>query len=486
LFDLDSYTCANNLNKMKKLLFSIASLLAAGSLFANNIVVSNVSLSGRDQTNDFTLVNADVAWNNSWRTSTNESNWDGAWVFVKYRKVRTSVWNHATINYAAAGAAASGHTEPAGATIKTSADGKGVFLYRSANGVGNVNFTGAKIRWNYGIDGVKDNDSVEVRVFAMEMVYVPTGSFYLGSGGSENMPFKDGNTTNPFLVADANEISVENVPGSLYYGTRLGEDRLGPIPATYPTGYNAFWLMKYEASQQQYADFLNHLDLSKATARNIGLFTGAHPNFVAPNPERVCGSVSYADLLAYADWTGTRPYTELEYEKACRGSNVTPIANEFAWGNTTMVNVTTVSSTGTANETPIAFANCNHAASGAALKRTGLFATANASRDTAGATYYGIMEMTGSTWEMVVPVSNPTARNFLASKHGSGNLDANGDSPTWNAVGNAIYSLRGGSINNASGFGMVSDAYYRNYGAYYGYLATRNGGYGIRVARTGN
>lgn len=471
---------------MKKLFLSIASILAAGSMYANNIVVSNVSLSGRDQTNDYTLVNADVAWSNSWRTSTNESNWDGAWIFVKYRKVRTTVWNHATINYSAAGAATAGHSEPAGATIKSSPDGKGAFLFRSGNGIGNVNFTGAKIRWNYGIDGVKDNDSVEVRVFAMEMVYVPSGPFYLGSGSTEQMTFKDGNTANPYLVADANEISVENVPGSLYYGTRLSEDRLGPIPSTYPTGFNSFWLMKYEASQQQYADFINHLDLNKATARNIGIFTGAHPSFVAPNPERVCGSVSYADLLAYADWTGMRPFTELEFEKACRGSNMTPVADEYAWGNTTIVNVTTVSSTGTANEAPIAFANSNNAPTGAALKRTGLFATANSSRDTAGATYYGVMEMTGSVWEMVVPVSNPTARQFLASKHGSGNLDANGDSPTWNGVGNAIYSIRGGAINSGLVYGRVSDAYYRNYGAYYGYLTTRNVGYGIRVARTGN
>lgn len=483
MFGLDSYTCANNLNKMKKLLFSIASILATGSLFANNIVVSNVSLSGRDQTNDFTLVNADVAWNNSWRTSTNESNWDGAWIFVKYRKVRTTVWNHATINYAAASAAASGHTEPAGATIKTSADGKGVFLYRSANGVGNVNFTGAKIRWNYGIDGVKDNDSVEVRVFAMEMVYVPTGSFYLGSGGSETYAFRDGSTTNPYKVVDANEISVETTAGNLNYTAGLSADRLGPIPATFPTGYNAFWLMKYEASQQQYADFLNHLDLNKATLRTFATFTGTHPNLIAPFPERVCGGASFADLLAYADWSGLRPYSELEYEKACRGADVMPVSEEYAWGNTTLVNVTTVSSTGTANEATTAFANCNISA---ALKRCGLFATSVASRDTAGATYYGIMEMSGSVWESVVNVSNPTARLFLASKHGSGSLDADGNSPTWHAVGNSIYSLRGGSISNVATLSRVSDAGNRNYGTYYGNFTTRGAAFGIRLARTGN
>lgn len=483
MFGLDSYTCANNLNKMKKLLFSIASILATGSLFANNIVVSNVSLSGRDQTNDFTLVNADVAWNNSWRTSTNESNWDGAWVFVKYRKVRTTVWNHATINYATAGAAASGHTEPSGATIKTSADGKGVFLYRSANGVGNVNFTGAKIRWNYGIDGVKDNDSVEVRVFATEMVYVPTGSFYLGSGGTESYAFRDGSSSNPYKVVDANEISVETTAGNLYYAVGLNSDRVGPIPATFPTGYNAFWMMKYEASQQQYADFLNHLDLNKATERNIGIFTGTHPNFIAPFPERVCGGASFADLLAYADWSGLRPYSELEYEKACRGADVMPVAEEYAWGNTTLVNVTTVSSTGTANEATTAFANCNITAT---LRRCGLFATSTASRDTAGATYYGIMEMSGSVYESVVPVSNPTARQFLASKHGSGNLDANGNSPTWHSVGNSIYSLRGGSISGSAVYAKISEASYRNYGTYYANFTTRAASYGVRLARTGN
>lgn len=457
--------------------------IISANLWANNIAVSNVSLSERDITSDFTKINFNVTWNNSWRTSTNESNWDGAWIFVKFRKVRTSVWNHATINFVAAGASASGHTEGAGATIKTAADGKGVFVYRNANGIGNVNFAGNKIRWNYGLYGVQDNDSVEVRVFATEMVYVPAGPYYLGTGGAERFAFKNGNTANPYLVATADEILVSNTVGSLNYTVRFNEDASGPIPAEFPTGYGAFWLMKYETSQQQYADFLNHIDLNKATKRFFSLFTGSHPNYVAPNPERVCVGNSFADVLAYADWSGLRPYSELEYEKACRGSNMTPVAEEYAWGNTTLINLSTVSGSGSANEAPTVFANANITA---VARRCGIFAIATASRDTAGATYYGVMEMSGSAWEAVIPISNPTARSFAASVHGAGLLDADGNSPTWHSKGVSLYSLRGGALSSDLLNPRVSDAIFRNAPQFVGGFEARNPDIGTRLARTGN
>lgn len=69
--------------------------------------------------------------------------------------------------------------------------------------------------------------------------------------------------------------------------------------------------MKYETSQQQYADFLNHLDLARATANNTpGIFTGTHPNLAAPQPERTIGNISNQRLAAMADWGGLRPFTE--------------------------------------------------------------------------------------------------------------------------------------------------------------------------------
>jgi hypothetical protein len=38
-------------------------------------------------------------------------------------------------------------------------------------------------------------------------------------------------------------------------------------------------------------------------------------------------------MAAFADWSGLRPMSELEYEKACRGYNTPAVPNEYAWGN---------------------------------------------------------------------------------------------------------------------------------------------------------
>ena len=125
---------------------------------ANNVTTANVSVGSQNTSLHYSMVKFDIAWENSWRTVTNESNYDGCWIFVKFRKKNTYAWQHATFNYVSPGTAgASGHTEPSGSTISTPSDGKGIFIYRNAVGNGNINWTGAQLRWNYGADGVADN-----------------------------------------------------------------------------------------------------------------------------------------------------------------------------------------------------------------------------------------------------------------------------------------------------------------------------------------
>lgn len=432
---------------MKKLLFAALSVFALGHhAQANNIQVSNISISGQDVSSHFSLINYNITWDNGWRTSTNESNYDGAWIFMKYRKANTSEWKHATLNIA-------GNTEPSGAVIKVSSDGKGAWMYRSANGQGTVNWTAAKIRWNYGADGVNDNDSVEIKVFAMEMVYVPTGGFYVGSGGAGNNEFRKGGagTVTPYQITAASAITVGNTVANLYYDNlaSAGGDQLGPIPATYPNGYNGFWLMKYEASQQQVADFLNHLDATKATANNPGGFTGSHPLLTAPQPERAC-TISWKILAAYADWSGMRPYTEMEYEKACRGANITPVANEYAWGNTTVAGVTAVLNPGAVDEvaTSPTGANCNYLNSYGAPVRCGMFATATSTRAQAGAGYYGNMELSGNLYEYVVTAGSPDGRAFTGL-HGDGSLDGAGSANVTAWPVNAGYGTRGSGASSS-------------------------------------
>src|SRR5688572_20609802 len=284
---------------MKRSLLSLASLCIFLSCFGNNIQVSNVTLTGKNTTSDFVNVNFTVDWENSWRTSTNESNWDGAWIFIKFKKNSSTVWQHATINL-------TGNVAAAGGTLAPTPDGKGAFIYRSADGIGNVNYANNQLRWNYGTDGVLDNETVEVKVLAIEMVYIPQGPFYLGSGGTETYRFSEGSTNSPYLVNSNSAITRGTSPGNLNYNNTY-ELAGGSIPAAYPKGYNAFWIMKYETSQQQFVDFLNLITSAQAAPHYVVSatpLTGTHPNISAPQPERALTFCNWIDLAALADWNG--------------------------------------------------------------------------------------------------------------------------------------------------------------------------------------
>ena len=71
--------------------------LLSSQVSANNIAVSNVQLvnkntsAGPNSIENFAMVQFNLSWENSWRTSTGPSNWDAAWVFVKYRVGRTDL-----------------------------------------------------------------------------------------------------------------------------------------------------------------------------------------------------------------------------------------------------------------------------------------------------------------------------------------------------------------------------------------------------------
>lgn len=459
---------------MKKILLAIAALGIISSAEANNISVANVSINGQNTTTHSSLINYDITWENSWRTSTNESNYDGAWLFVKFRKKNAFAWQHATINYGAT-AAAAGHTQPTGSTLQTAADGKGVWIYRAANGAGTVNFTGAKLRWNYGVDGVADNDSVEIRVFAVEMVNVPQGSFVLGSNGSETYRFRRGDKDTCFAVNSEGSITVGAAATHLN-SSSASTLATGTISANYPKGYNSFWVMKYEISQLQYTDFLNSLDFNMANTRDNGVVTGTHPALVAPQPERSMTFLSGVDVMCFLDWSALRPMTEFEYEKACRGANQMPVPDEYAWGNTSASNITTVTDQGLSTET-WATGNCNY--SNAAPMRCGALATGTSNRQTSGATFYGIMEMTGNLYEFIIN-ANSSGRTFT-NVNGDGYLDNSAayNVTTWPTAASGT-GLRGSAYNaGVNTYMCVSDRASANATSF-----PRGTGYGGRGVRT--
>jgi len=293
-------------------------------LMANNIQVSNVSTSGQNTTAgtnnsaNYTMVKFNVSWENSWRTSSGPSNWDAAWVFVKFRVGSSNpvligasssgttvtvsstanlragmpvvvssgtgtfaantvississatqfvvsatpstalsnatvtcqrIWEHASLDVSG------GHTAPSGSVIDVANDSTGVFIYRNADGTGSVNYQNVQLRWKYGINGVADDAVTQVKVIAIEMVNVPQGSFYLGSGGTEAGSFTDGSwssgATIPYQITSEGALGIDDAGGKLWgtVSTNISNGFIGNIPAdpeatlsaSYPKGFNAF------------------------------------------------------------------------------------------------------------------------------------------------------------------------------------------------------------------------------------------------------
>ncbi len=468
---------------MKHLIISVISLCML--LFfnqeqkANNINVKNVSLIHFNNTDDYARIGFDISWENSWYTKDPPKNYDAAWIFIKYR-IGSGEWQHATLNTNDAE-----HTAPLGSDIDAVSDGKGVFMYRSSTGSGTNNWVKARLRWEYGTDGVADDaKDIEIKVMAVEMVYVPKGNFELGSGGDEPGSFyKYPSDKYTYTVNSENEIKVLNQTDNLYYdkdaGTTPG-DQQGPIPAAFPKGFNAFYCMKYEISQGQYAEFLNLLTKDQASYRfpnKNGTFrhtiSGSHPNFKAGVPDRACNYLSWADGAAYCDWAGLRPMTELEFEKACRGT-VTPEAGEYAWGTTTIgTKKYTLSNSGKPDE-GIAEnyytdgGNCSYVLTNdyAGIDgplRVGIFA-AHANNDNnriaSGASYYGIMELSGNLGERTITVGHSAGRKFTGL-NGNGAIDKNGaaDVTYWPAADAKGTGLRGGAWNISADESKVSNRY---------------------------
>ncbi|MCK9616830.1 MAG: SUMF1/EgtB/PvdO family nonheme iron enzyme [Lentimicrobiaceae bacterium] len=488
---------------MKNQIILFFALMVTTMLSANNITVSNLSLIGQNTTDDYSMVKFDISWENSWHISSVANNWDAAWVFVKYHISEFNggdgFWKHAWLNN-------TGNTAPSGSVIDiglltpgtffnaTTNPGLGAFIYRNADGTGTFSLTNVKLRWNYGANGVDDNAVIDIQIYAIEMVYVPQGTFVLGSGGGEvNHFYKSPISTDTYSINTEATITVGTSENTLYYETgpyNLGGDQSGPIPAAFPKGYNAFYCMKYEISQQGYVDFLNSLTQTQATARKYDKPTDNYRyeimgstvgSYATANPYVACNWLNYADVAAYLDWSGLRLMTELEFEKACRGT-ISAVNNEFAWGSTSITQSTGITNSGLTNEVSMNNGNC--ATSNQTFvqgpMRVGVFATDSSTREHAGATYYGIMEMSGNVWERAVTVGNAIGRAFDGT-HGDGVLDEAGNAnvstwPTYSGVG-----FRGGAWDTgAYTFSPVSSRFYMNYGEII--RVNDNGGRGVRTA----
>jgi formylglycine-generating enzyme required for sulfatase activity len=352
---------------------------------------------------------------------------------------------------------------------------------------------------------LQNEAEADLSFFALEMVYVAAGGYFLGDRAS-NHTFSDSSRAGFPLYVDNEMPLTYNKVGYNQIYTKLKSDLIADsclIPTTFPKGTKSFYMMKHELSQHAWAGFLSTLPQSALAQLYPGLKQGA---YISANPLdrngiywlptggftvddrrngqseatdglfRACNNLSFSDLLAYLDWAALRPLTELEFEKATRGP-LPAIAKEFAWGNnTTACNTTFLLDDGTTSERGEGIdTSCSYANYAAPFGqvyingpiRQGFAARNSTSRTQAAAGYYGAMELSGNVWEQTIAI-HPSSCGFT-SLPGDGMLDDRGQA---NEVGwQGLQPIaRGGGCNSliypALSYPFrdlaISDRYYAN------------------------
>ncbi|MDR2037410.1 MAG: formylglycine-generating enzyme family protein [Bacteroidales bacterium] len=314
---------------VKKYLFFFLLFLVGGfPLFGSGIQVLNTEVTTNADKKS-AQVKFSLTWDHSWRlevAANSPSNYDAAWVFIKYRTLPGDNWNHAYIS-----TTAGNHKVPDNALLSlgnsvavvsgtNTTVGVGAFIYRKEPGNGTIAFTDVELNWDFGKNGLTGGEQVEVCVLATEMVYIPQGAFLLGDYTSDgHFTINRSNLTTNSARADAPfTVSAETVPGNfsnawIYYNSTSNQtyrqslqamlsshntvkpvtpDNAGTtsltnhviassnanyfttayytaIPGAYPKGFRAFYCMKYEITQGEYVQFLNK---NLVSVKNAGTY----------------------------------------------------------------------------------------------------------------------------------------------------------------------------------------------------------------------
>lgn len=480
--------------------------------WANNLVINNFNLYAADTSNKKITFTADIAWENSWKSTTGQ---DAVWVFMKYSTDGGMTWGHASIG--PSGTNPSGFNIPSNFEVIVPSDQRGFFIERTDLSSGNASAKKVRFIWNYGQDGLSDNVAMAAntinKIFGIEMVKIPEGAFFAGDGlSSSDAHFKQGASDNdPWYVQSENAITTTNAAADGYYyqgAGSSGENNSGDVfllPASFPKGFQAFYQMKYELTEGQWVSFFNTLTPQQKATRDItasamggknsdGIENRNTISWDSSNPyskattlrsSRAMTYLSWPDFLAYADWAALRPMTELEYEKSARGKDINPTADEFAWGSTS----SNVAGAGgiypnddedgtegifdgatNLNRNNLGWSSGDGRAGGIAqgqkgALRVGIFAENSSDRVTSGAGYYGTMELSGNVSEMVVTIGKSSGRSFLGT-HGDGRLstvsgyEGNATNQDWPGIDSSDSSrgvrqttgsgLRGGDFNSTN------------------------------------
>lgn len=507
-------------------------LLVVEGIWADNVkVVGEVALvpSIKDGDNSATI-RIDLGWSNSWR---NCYNYDAVYVFFKYRVSGETDWKHVYL-------ASTGHTVDSdfeyvlSASAAAADKNEGFFVqWKDTESSGKAEI-GLALKWNLASNGLNKQLIQESKIIisaqCIEMVCIPRGAFRLGDGISDKrfrrqIPSAFGDSA---FIVDKTSVVLNNTTG---LSASDGEAWNGTLAAAYPDGYEPFYTMKYELSQEQYVSFLNKLNLPQQRARTVGAkLDGYQPgeylfgsNRKAPSYRNgivvtgrennqagapftfgnnltndknynsyndgqcvACNYLSIEDMLAYADWCGLRPLSEMEYEKMARKPfPAQPVQGVYAWGNNTVSPATGKTDFNTPQELLNGNVNNAEAAIGGPV-RVGAFTREEVTLESGGISWWGVAELSGNLAEIYYNAGQQ-GRLFQAVKaaHGDGMLNeyaaANVVAAYW-PRSQVAFGVRGGSFRSAAGELAVSD---RSKALnYFSGLNFRDSTVGVRLGRT--
>ncbi|MDF1697912.1 MAG: hypothetical protein P1U56_18845 [Saprospiraceae bacterium] len=423
---------------MKKIILAFIFGMISFISHANNVQISNLVKNGVN-------ISFDLTWENSWHVG--ETYHDAVWIFIKQAPNGSPSWQHVNISSA---------TVDSGYETKVPSDQVGFFVKRSS--IGNGTATTSVTVVASGLIGVFQ----DVKVMGIEMVYVPQGNFYAGDGASAGRIARGDDLLEPVFITSNAELTCGATSSDFQYLTGTCTN----IPSAYPSGYDAFYSMKYAITQGQYVDFLNCLGRNQQENRILSEVTGSTvtnyyvltesigivkgnvvrcdenvgfgqitfycdrningiPNEADDGQNRACNYLRVTDWMAYLDWCGLRPYSFLEMEKAARGP-LLPVQDEKSWGSTLYNSPGTVQNAGTESEIwSNSYVDGGISTYSQAVIRVGANApSAGASRELSNATYYGIIDLGNNPGDWYIGRNHVTT---FTAMEGDGTLNSAGD-----------------------------------------------------------
>lgn len=226
-----------------------------------------------------------------------------------------------------------------------------------------------------------------------------------------------------------------NVPaGKFIRGTN---DRLPDEGPQHIASTGAFWIDQYEVTNLQYEHFIK-------STRHRSPKHFRNRTFPEGKADHPVTYVTWHDANAYCEWAGKRLPTDVEWEKAARGTK----GQEYPWGNDFEI---------------------DHANMPLRWEKLGQFGdTTPVGAFAKGKSPYGAYDMTGNVWEWTSSWYLPYPGNTTASEN----------------YGERYKVLKGGSWFDCSFYkcGISAPAYNRAFFA----RRTKNDSFGFRCARDAN